>query len=172
MVSDLPSSQLQISSLLPEHFQKAADIINESIQIGDATLWERNFSAVDIRQQVEAQDDREETFVLLGKDQVVGWGVIRKYSPKKGYDRTCETSVFLRRDCTGRGYGSYFKKILLDHCKALGYHHVLARILATNKVSIAYNEKLGYEIVGIQREVGYQNGRWVDVVIMQYIVPE
>ena len=62
------------------------------------------------------------------------------------------------------------KKWIIAKCKELGYHHLVAKIFATNKASIAYNQKLGYEIVGTQREIGYVDGRWQDVTIMQLLI--
>ena len=47
--------------------------------------------------------------------------------------------------------------------------HLVAKIWARNEVSVSYNLKLGYEIVGVQRKIGFVNGEWVDVVIMQYV---
>lgn len=161
---------VEIHSIKEEHFQIAVDIINESIRLGDATLWLKEFSVERFSKQIRNQKDREETYVLLLDNRVIGWGMIKRYSPKEGYELTCETSIFLSRKHIGKGYGTLLKKYLLNRCKQLKYHHVVARILASNLTSISYNRKLGYEIVGTQKEVGRSKDRWVDVVIMQYLV--
>lgn len=62
------------------------------------------------------------------------------------------------------------KKQLIEECKAMDYHHLVAKIFATNKASIQYNLNLGYTIVGYQKEVGFKNGQWMDIAIMQYII--
>ncbi len=163
---------LEIQLIQKEHFQHVVSIINESIRLGDATLWLEEFSIERFASQIRNQEDREETYVLRLENQLIGCGVIKRYSPKEGYNFTCETSIFLARTYTGMGYGTILKKFVLNRCKQLNYHHVVARILATNSTSIAYNQKLGYEIVGTQKEVGRSKGGWVDVVIMQYLVNE
>ncbi|MFQ5630895.1 MAG: GNAT family N-acetyltransferase [bacterium] len=71
-----------------------------------------------------------------------------------------------------KGYGSLIKKALVDRCKQYGYHHLVAKIFATNTASIEYNKKFGYEIVGRQKEIGIKNGRWQDSVIMQLVLPD
>jgi phosphinothricin acetyltransferase len=62
------------------------------------------------------------------------------------------------------------KKWLIDKCRELNYHHMVAKIFSVNEASIAYNRKLGYELVGTQREIGFVDGAWQDVTIMQLIL--
>jgi phosphinothricin acetyltransferase len=67
------------------------------------------------------------------------------------------------------------KRALLDRARAWGYHHLVAKIVADNVASLEYNRRFGYTVVGTQREVGYIDGAWRDVTIMQLIlagVPE
>ena len=126
-------------------------------------------SADSIAAWVKKMNDREGLYVLKKEDYTVGWGIIKRYSDREGYRLTCETAVYLRSSELRKGYGSYLKKKLMDKCAEMGYHHLVAKIWATNTASIIYNERLGYEIVGRQREIGLYNGEWIDVVIMQYI---
>jgi len=119
---------------------------------------------------LENKTVREELWVGEINSEIIGWGIIKQYSPKLGYQYTGETSVYLDRRHTGKGLGSQIKKHLLERCKELEYHNLLARIFASNEVSIKYNEKMGYRIVGTQKEVGYINGQWQDVVIMECLL--
>ena len=64
------------------------------------------------------------------------------------------------------------KKLLIEVCKELKYHTLVAKIWASNTASIEYNRKQGYEIVGTQKEVGYLNGKWVDVTSMQLVLKD
>ena len=76
----------------------------------------------------------------------------------------------MRFDRLGQGIGSRIKRALIARCRELGYHHLVAKLLADNVASIEYNRKLGYEVVGVQREIGFKEGRWCDVVILQLIL--
>lgn len=153
-----------------------ADIYNESILAGDATMdgvaktpqdilgWMRGFTKRELILLLEAFDgDRWIT---------VGWGIIKRYSDRHGYRFCCETAVYLRRDQTGRGYGTRMKIALIERCKSLRYHHLVAKIFADNEASIRYNQKLGYEIVGTQREIGWKNDAWKDVTILQLVLDD
>jgi len=52
-----------------------------------------------------------------------------------------------------------------------GLHTVLARITTGNTISIHLHEAVGFEHVGIMREVGEKFGRILDVLLMQRIYP-
>ena len=147
-----------------------AQILNENIEQGGVTLWTKSFTVADIQSMLENLSIRERVFILSLDDNIIGWGSIRQYHPKEGYARACETSVFLRRTYVNKGYGTPFKKFILTECKNLDYHHIHAKIIASNKISIAYNLKLGYTLVGIQKEIGYVNGQYCDVAIMQLLL--
>lgn len=164
------SPSVQYRSAESGDYHRISEIFNLNILQFDATLWQDPFSPEDIKQMCQKINDRERVFVLQKDEDIIGWGAIRQYHQKRGYQYACETSVFLDREFTGQGYGKPFKSFILDQCRILGYHHVNAKILAKNKTSIAYNLKLGYEIVGVQKEIGRIQGEWVDVVIMQYII--
>ena len=60
--------------------------------------------------------------------------------------------------------------VLLKAAREAGFHHVLVRIWAANASSIAMHEKFGFTIVGTQQEVGYVDGRWIDITVMQCLL--
>lgn len=101
---------------------------------------------------------------------VLGFAKIERYSPRLGYRHTAETAVYLWRRLARRGYGSMLKRALIERCRELGYHHLVAKVVADNTASIEYNRRFGYEVVGTQREVGFVDGQWRDVTIMQLLL--
>ncbi len=149
-----------------------AEIYNQSIAAGDATMDEDAHAEADVVRLLAGFGRRETILVLEGGSEVLGWGVVKRYSERPGYRFSCETSVYLRREHVGRGWGTYLKKALIERCRDYGYHHLVARIQADNQRSIDYNLRLGYEMVGIQKEIGYKDGRWVDVAILQLVLAD
>ncbi|MEM7354095.1 MAG: GNAT family N-acetyltransferase, partial [Acidobacteriota bacterium] len=73
-------------------------------------------------------------------------------------------------DRLGEGHGFRIKQALITRARELGYHHLVARMMATNRGSIELNKRLGYELVGVQREIGFRNGEWCDATIMQLVL--
>jgi len=56
---------------------------------------------------------------------------------------------------------------LVDTTRDHGFHSMIARIVSSNAASIALHRAVGFEIVGVEKEVGRKLGRWLDVVVMQ-----
>ena len=163
---------LKIREATLEDAALIAEIYNESIRTGHATMDDALKTAHDIRQQIEAFTKREAYLLLEQDSYAVGWGLIKRYSPRGGYRFCSETSVYLRHSEIRKGYGSRIKRALIERCRTYGYHHLLARIFADNIAAIEYNRQLGYEVVGLQKEMGYKNGQWRDVVVMQRVLHE
>lgn len=112
---------------------------------------------------------RERLLVARRAGETVAWSIVKRYSPRWGYRFTCETSSYVRADLQHQGIGTQLKRLVLEICDALGYRHVVAKIVSTNLASIHYNIKLGYEVVGVQRQVGKLDGDWLDVCVLQYL---
>lgn len=163
-------TEIQFLPATSEDFPAIAGIYNMYVQDGKQTMEEQIHSADDIAGWVKKFHEREGLFVLRKKESIMGWGIVKRYSDRAGYRFTCETAVYIHPDYLGKGYGSYLKRQLISICKEWNYHHLVAKIFAVNTASIIYNEKLGYEIVGRQKEIGFKDGKWTDVVIMQLIL--
>ncbi len=146
------------------------EIYNEHIIGGNSTMDRNLKSVTEIEEWFRGFSSRELIVLLEEGDYVIGWGIIKRYSEREGYAKACETAIYLRSVEIRKGYGSLMKKWIIMKCKELGYHHLVAKIFATNTASIAYNQKLGYEIVGTQKEIGYVDGQWQDVTIMQLLI--
>ncbi len=167
------SKDLIIRDATLEDAAVIAEIYNESIRVGGATMDLALKTPEDIRKYMKGFNERE-TYVLLERADgyVAGWGVIKHFGEGPAYRQTGETSVFLRHAEVRKGYGSRLKRYMIDRCKAYGYHHLVARIWASNTASIEYNKHFGYEIVGIQKEIGYVDGQWRDVALMQLVIDD
>ncbi len=149
-----------------------AEIHNQSIIAGGSTMEDEPKTVEEVERRLASLGPREGFWVLVEDEEVVGWGLIKRYSPRTGYRFACETAVYVDRQRLGQGVGSRLKKALITRCKELGYHHMVAKIFASNVASIEYNKRLGYEVVGRQKEIGFKDGRWCDVVIMQLILTD
>ena len=56
---------------------------------------------------------------------------------------------------------------LIDAATSRGFHTIIAHVSGGQEASVALHRACGFEVVGIEREVGRKFGRWLDVVIMQ-----
>jgi phosphinothricin acetyltransferase len=99
--------------------------------------------------------------------EVVGFASLSPYKERAAYRTTVEDSVYVRRDRGGQGVGRLLLGRLLETARSSGFHSVMARIEASGVASRALHAAAGFELVGIEREVGRKFNRWLDVVVMQ-----
>jgi phosphinothricin acetyltransferase len=101
---------------------------------------------------------------------IVGFGALSPYKERAAYRTSVEDSVYVRRDRNGEGIGSLILAELLHVAATSGFHAVFARINVTGDSSIALHRKHGFELVGIEREVGRKFNRWHDVALMERLI--
>jgi len=105
-----------------------------------------------------------------GDGTVVGFGSLSSYRSRPAYSTTVEDSVYVTRDRQGRGVGRLLLTELVGLATVHGFHSIIGRIGGHNEASVRLHEACGFELVGVEREVGRKFGRWLDVVVMQRLV--
>jgi L-amino acid N-acyltransferase len=105
-------------------------------------------------------------------EEIGGFAALSPYKERPAYRTTVEDSVYVRRDLHGRGLGRALLEELLEVAAASGFHAVMARIESGGRASQALHAACGFEMVGLEREVGRKFARWVDVVLMQCLLAE
>jgi L-amino acid N-acyltransferase len=103
-------------------------------------------------------------------ERVCGFGSLSPYRPRPAYRTTVEDSVYVDARARGRGVGRGLLEELLRLAAAHGFHAVMARIVGGHEASIALHRACGFELVGVERQVGRKFGRWLDVVLMQRLI--
>ena len=111
---------------------------------------------------------------LVGIDpatkQVVSFASLSPYKQHAAYRTTVEDSIYVHREFGGRGIGKLMLKRLLEIARQSGFHTVIARIEASSTASRALHTACGFELVGVEREVGRKFRRWLDVAVMQRLL--
>lgn len=102
--------------------------------------------------------------------EVIGFAALSPYKERPAYRTSVEDSVYVRRDRHGEGVGRLLLQELLHVAATSGFHAVFARINASSEGSIALHRACGFELVGIEREVGRKFNRWHDVALMQHLL--
>jgi L-amino acid N-acyltransferase YncA len=136
------------------------DLVPRSLADQQRWITDRNgaFAAI---VAIDAADERGD---------VVGFGSLSPYKERAAYRTSVEDSVYVRRDRGGQGIGKLLLTELLHIAAASGFHAVFGRITASSDASIALHRSCGFELVGIEREVGRKFNRWLDVVLMQLML--
>ncbi len=104
------------------------------------------------------------------RDRVRGFGSLSPYRPRPAYRTSVEDSVYIDSEARGEGIGRGLLTELVGLAGAHGFHAVMARIVGGHDASIGLHQACGFQLVGVEREVGRKFGRWLDVVLMQLLV--
>ena len=101
---------------------------------------------------------------------ILGFGSLSSFRERSGYSAAVENSVYVDRAQRGKGVGKALLAELLVLASAHGFHSVIARIAGHNETSIALHRAAGFELVGVEREVGRKHRQWLDVVELQRLL--
>lgn len=149
--------------------QACADVYNYWIENSVYTFDESTWTSAEAEMWLAAHQDHEGyPLLVIEADGVVrGWGSLSPWSDKLGYRFTAEVSVFADPEWRGRGLGRDLMGTLMKRAEQHNHHALLARVESSNRSSIQLFRKFGFDHTGLMREVGYKNGRWLDVALMQ-----
>lgn len=145
-------------------------IHNQGIVDRTATLDTALKTPAERRQWLTQREARHPVIVAEAGGVVVGWGSLNRFNPRDAYDHVVDFSVYIERRVRGQGLGTALLAHLIEVARTLGYHKMVLAALAYNEAGVALYSRAGFTRVGIYREQGQLDGRWVDVLIMEKIL--
>lgn len=101
---------------------------------------------------------------------VRGFGSLSPYRSRPAYRTTVEDSVYVDESARGQGVGKGLLAELVRLAGSHGFHTVIARIVGGHDASISLHKACGFDVIGVEREVGRKFGKWLDVVLMQRLI--
>ncbi|MDH6593293.1 L-amino acid N-acyltransferase YncA [Variovorax sp. TBS-050B] len=106
--------------------------------------------------------------VAVRNGEVAGYAYAGPYRTRSAYRRTVENSVYVAPDAQGHGIGKALLAEVIRRCADAGFAQMVAVIgNSANAGSRRLHQRLGFETVGVLRNVGFKFGQWVDTVLMQ-----
>lgn len=148
-----------------------AEIYNEAVRTTTATFDTHPQTSDQRRAWLAAHGPRHPVFVAVAEGQVIGWAALTPWSERPAYLQTAETSFYVAEHARGQGVGRALKSRLLEEAERLEYHTLIARVAEGSEASVHLNQSMGFQMVGTMREVGFKFDRWLDVHIMQLMLP-
>jgi L-amino acid N-acyltransferase YncA len=105
--------------------------------------------------------------VAVDAQGMAGFGSLSPFRDRAAYATTVEDSVYVAADRRGQGVGRLLLEELVSLATRQGFHTVIGRTSGDNDPSIALHRACGFDLIGVEREVGRKFGRWIDVAILQ-----
>ncbi len=155
----------------PDDAEAIRRIYNREVAESTATLDLVPRSADEQARWMQDHSGAYAAVVALGGDgEVAGFASLSPYRSRPGYSTTVEDSVYVDAADRGAGVGRLLLGEVVQLAQASGFHTVIARITAVQEPSLALHRRCGFELIGIEREVGRKFGRWLDVALMQRLL--
>ena len=136
-------------------------------------------SVEEFQARIERTLVRYPFLVLEEEDFVIGYAYAGPFKARAAYDWSCELSIYLDKDCHGKGFGRRLYEALEERLKAQGIQNLYACIdfpdeedeyLTIN--SVEFHEHMGYRRVGVFRQCAYKFGRWYSMTWMEKMIGE
>jgi phosphinothricin acetyltransferase len=102
--------------------------------------------------------------------RLVGWASLNRFNPRAAYDHVADFSVYVERASRGKGIGRRLLDRLIELARERAYHKMVLSALASNDAGIALYTRAGFTRVGVYREQGQLDGKWVDTLIMEKLL--
>jgi len=102
--------------------------------------------------------------------EVVGFASLSPYKERAAYRTTVEDSVYVSRDHPRLGIGRALMEHVVGVARNSGFHSVIGRVEASGTASRGLHEACGFELVGVERQVGRKFNRWLDVAVLQLLL--
>lgn len=158
-----------VACTLAAHGEAILEILNEQIRTSTAVYEYVPRTPDSMVSWFKAKEAKQ--FPVIGVEDesgaLMGFATYGVFRERPAYKYTVEHSVYVHQDHRGKGLGRVLMERLIEAAKAQELHVMVGGIDATNAVSIALHEQLGFVHAGTIRESGYKFGGWLDLAFYQ-----
>lgn len=126
----------------------------------------------DFKKKIEKISSQYPWLVCEYNGQIVGYAYGSTHRDRTGYQWSPESTVYLDEQYHRRGIARVLYETLFKLLKMQGYYSIYAGILSSNVKSVEFHRALGFEEIGLFKNIGYKLGEWHSNLWMQYFLQE
>jgi L-amino acid N-acyltransferase YncA len=127
---------------------------------GDLQSGRRRFGSVVRTGAARCCGDGVPWIVCEAAHGVLGFAYAGRHRDRPAYRWSVEVSAYVRADARRAGVGRALYTSLLALLGVQGFRNVYAGIALPNDASMALHRAVGFESIGVYRNVGYKHGAW------------
>jgi L-amino acid N-acyltransferase YncA len=124
---------------------------------------ERAPDAAEMAARVERYGTGHAWLVAERDGEVVGYAYATAFNQRPAYRWSTSVSAYVADGAHGQGVGRALYEALFDRLRERGFRMACAGITLPNEASVGLHASLGFELVGVNREIGWKHGAWRDV---------
>jgi phosphinothricin acetyltransferase len=165
-----PATELQVRAARFDDLLLIQDIHNQGIIDRVATLDTELRSMAETQLWFKRHGPRHPVLVAETSGSVAGWASLNTFNVRPAYQYVADLSIYLARPWRGKGLGARLLAPLIALARELGYHKIVLSAFPTNTAGLRLYERHGFTVVGIYKEMGLLDGRWVDTILMEKLL--
>lgn len=165
-----PRAAMTIRDATRDDAPAIAAIYNQGIADRLATLETEERTPEERRAWLDARGARHPVIVAESDGRVVGFGSLNVFNARAAYNHVADFSLYVERSWRNKGVGGRLLQALTDRARRLGYHKMVLSAFPFNPAGLALYHKSGFRVVGVYKEQGFLDGRWVDTIIMEKLL--
>lgn len=162
MIKIRPAKETDLTNIL--------EIYNQGIIDRVATLEVEEKDLKYMTKWFQNRSGKHAILVAEKKHTFVGWVSLNPYSYRPVYDSVADLSIYISRSYRGQGIGKVLLSSIEKKAVQSGIHKIVLFTFPFNKLGQGLYASMGYREVGIFKEQGKIDGRYVDVMAMEKIL--
>jgi phosphinothricin acetyltransferase len=119
-------------------------------------------SAAEMKSRIAHLSGRYPWLVAEQGGDILGYAYAGPHRERAAYRWSVDVSAYVHERARRAGVASSLYRALLTLLEAQGYCHAFAGITMPNDASVALHRSIGFEPVGIYKNVGFKFGAWRD----------
>jgi L-amino acid N-acyltransferase YncA len=140
-----------------------AAIYAPHVEGSPVSFEERAPDAGEMARRIERYAAGHAWLVAEREGEVVGYAYATAFNERPAYRWSANVSVYVGQGARGQGVGRALYEALFARLRERGLRMACAGITLPNEASVGLHEGLGFEPVGVNREIGWKQGAWRDV---------
>jgi L-amino acid N-acyltransferase YncA len=140
-----------------------AAIYAPHVEEGVTSFEERAPDRAEMEDRIRRQTAAHPWLVVEEEGQIAGFAYACWHRSRPAYRWSVDVSVYIAAANRRQGHGRRLYEALFEDLRERHFHVACAGITLPNEASVALHEGLGFEPVGVYREIGWKAGAWRDV---------
>lgn len=169
---DKPRFQLQVR---PAETRDAAEIARIYLQATQDNLATFENFLVTPEERARWVNDHSETYPLLVAElngRILGWASLSPYHVRPHMDGIAELLIYIDRDYRRHGVGRELMRAIQATARHRGHFKLVGRFPVHNDAGRKLCRMTGWREVGVHQKHTRLEGRWHDVVLVEYLISE
>lgn len=126
----------------------------------------------EFKNRVDTIQEKYPFLSALIDNKVVGYAYAAPLKTRKAYEYSCETTIYLDYNYKEKSIGKALYTRLFEYLKKQNIVNLYACITESNKESIIFHEKFGFQKTAHFHKCGFKHNKWHDVMWFEKIISD